>query len=68
MLSFFDQIQQIVLTMIRLVMYIAPIGVFCLLAALAGDVGFCRRHHGAEATSAQPSSASSSSSCCSSSS
>jgi len=39
-LTFFDQIQQIVLTMIRLVMYIAPIGVFCLLAALAGDVGF----------------------------
>lgn len=39
-LSFIDQIQQIVLTMIRLVMYIAPIGVFCLLAALAGDVGF----------------------------
>lgn len=39
-LSFVDQIQQIVLTMIRLVMYIAPLGVFCLLAALAGDVGF----------------------------
>lgn len=39
-LSFIDQIQQIVLTMIRLVMYIAPIGVFCLLAALAGDIGF----------------------------
>lgn len=39
-LGFFDQVQQIVLTMIRLVMYIAPIGVFCLLAALAGDVGF----------------------------
>ncbi|KRD06070.1 sodium:dicarboxylate symporter [Mycobacterium sp. Root265] len=39
-LGFIDQIQQIVLTMIRLVMYIAPIGVFCLLAALAGDVGF----------------------------
>jgi Na+/H+-dicarboxylate symporter len=39
-LSFFDQLQQIVLTMIRLVMYIAPIGVFALLAALAGDVGF----------------------------
>lgn len=38
-LAFIDQIQQIVLTMIRLVMYIAPIGVFCLLAALAGDVG-----------------------------
>ncbi|OZC60004.1 dicarboxylate/amino acid:cation symporter [Rhodococcus sp. 06-418-5] len=39
-LSFMDQIQQIVLTMIRLVMVIAPVGVFCLLAALAGDVGF----------------------------
>ena len=39
-LTFIDQIQQIVLTMIRLVMLIAPIGVFCLLAALAGDVGF----------------------------
>ncbi|AYJ50253.1 dicarboxylate/amino acid:cation symporter [Rhodococcus sp. P1Y] len=39
-LTLFDQIQQIVLTMIRLVMLIAPIGVFCLLAALAGDVGF----------------------------
>ena len=39
-LSFIDQIQQIVLTMIRLIMYVAPIGVFCLLAPLAGDVGF----------------------------
>lgn len=39
-LTFVDQIQQIVLTMIRLVMYVAPIGVFCLLGALAGDVGF----------------------------
>lgn len=39
-LSFFDQLQQIVLAMIRLVMYIAPVGVFCLLAALTGDVGF----------------------------
>lgn len=39
-LGFIDQIQQIVLTMIRLVMYVAPVGVFCLLAALAGDVGF----------------------------
>lgn len=39
-LSFIDQIQQIVLTMIRLIMYIAPLGVFCLLAPLAGDVGF----------------------------
>ena len=39
-LTFVDQLQQILLTMIRLVMYIAPVGVFCLLAALAGDVGF----------------------------
>ena len=39
-LTFFDQVQQIVLTMIRLVMHVAPIGVFCLLAPLAGDVGF----------------------------
>lgn len=35
-----DQIQQVVLLTIRFVMYIAPIGVFALLAALAGDVGF----------------------------
>lgn len=35
-----EQLQQVVLGMIRLVMRIAPIGVFCLLAALAGDVGF----------------------------
>ncbi|MCC4908469.1 dicarboxylate/amino acid:cation symporter [Microbacterium sp. cx-59] len=39
-LDFFDQIQQIVLTMIRFVMLIAPIGVFCLLANLSGTVGF----------------------------
>ena len=39
-LTFVDQVQQIVLTMIRLVMYVAPIGVFCLLASLAGEVGF----------------------------
>ncbi len=39
-LDFFDAIQQIVLTMIRFVMLIAPVGVFCLLAALAGDIGF----------------------------
>ncbi|MDN3497159.1 dicarboxylate/amino acid:cation symporter [Planococcus sp. APC 4015] len=39
-LDFFDQIQQVVLTMIRFVMIIAPIGVFCLLANLAGTVGF----------------------------
>ncbi len=35
-----EQLQQVVLLMIRLVMYIAPIGVFCILANLAGDVGF----------------------------
>lgn len=40
LIDFFDQAQQVVLTMIRFVMYIAPIGVFALLAALAGDVGF----------------------------
>lgn len=39
-LEFFDSIQQVVLTMIRFVMLIAPIGVFCLLANLAGTVGF----------------------------
>lgn len=39
-LDFFDQLQQIVLTMIRFVMVVAPIGVFCLLADLAGRVGF----------------------------
>jgi len=39
-LTFIDQVQQIVLLMIRFVMYLAPVGVFCLLAALAGDVGF----------------------------
>lgn len=39
-LDLLEQLQQIVLTMIRFVMVIAPIGVFCLLAALAGDVGF----------------------------
>ncbi|ALJ21611.1 dicarboxylate/amino acid:cation symporter [Microbacterium sp. No. 7] len=39
-LDFFDAIQQIVLTMIRFVMLIAPVGVFCLLANLAGTVGF----------------------------
>lgn len=39
-LGFVERIQQIVLTMIRMVMYVAPVGVFCLLAALAGDIGF----------------------------
>lgn len=39
-LDFLRQVQQVVLLAIRLVMYMAPIGVFALLAALAGDVGF----------------------------
>ncbi|MDD7960803.1 dicarboxylate/amino acid:cation symporter [Microbacterium thalli] len=39
-LDFFEQIQQVVLTMIRFVMIIAPVGVFCLLANLAGTIGF----------------------------
>ena len=40
LLDVVEQVQQVVLTMIRYVMYVAPVGVFCLLAALAGDVGF----------------------------
>ncbi len=40
LLDVVEQVQQVVLTMIRYVMYAAPVGVFCLLAALAGDVGF----------------------------
>lgn len=39
-LDFAEQTQQIVLTMIRFVMYAAPVGVFALLANLAGTVGF----------------------------
>ncbi|MFT8394606.1 dicarboxylate/amino acid:cation symporter [Propionibacterium sp.] len=39
-LNFFQQAQQIVLIMIRFVMMIAPIGIFCLLADLTGEVGF----------------------------
>lgn len=39
-LEMLNQVQHVVLLMIRFVMYIAPIGVFALLAALAGDVGF----------------------------
>ncbi|WP_205708461.1 cation:dicarboxylate symporter family transporter [Kineococcus siccus] len=39
-LDLFDQLQQVVLGLTRLVMHVAPVGVFCLLAALAGDVGF----------------------------
>ncbi|WP_222131309.1 dicarboxylate/amino acid:cation symporter [Pseudonocardia sp. C8] len=38
-LTFIEHLQQVLLTLIRLVMYVAPIGVFALLAALAGDVG-----------------------------
>ncbi|WP_080791742.1 dicarboxylate/amino acid:cation symporter [Corynebacterium pacaense] len=38
-LDFLDQAQQIILTMIRLIMNIAPIGVFCLLASLTGKSG-----------------------------
>lgn len=38
-LNFTDQVQKVVLLMIRIVMRVAPIGVFALLAALAGDVG-----------------------------
>ena len=34
-----DQAQQVVLTMIKFVMTLAPIGVFCLLAPIAGEVG-----------------------------
>ncbi|WP_224391026.1 dicarboxylate/amino acid:cation symporter [Pseudonocardia sp. ICBG1293] len=34
------QFQQVLLTLIRLVMYVAPIGVFALLADLSGRVGF----------------------------
>ncbi|WP_108719499.1 dicarboxylate/amino acid:cation symporter [Miniimonas sp. S16] len=39
-LDFLEQIQSVVLIMIRMIMRVAPIGVFALLAALAGDVGF----------------------------
>lgn len=38
-LDLLNQVQQVVLTLIRLVMYIAPIGVFCLLASLTGESG-----------------------------
>ena len=38
--EFLDQIQQVVIALIRIVMRIAPIGIFCLLAPLAGTVGF----------------------------
>jgi len=39
-LEFAEQVQQIVLVMIRFVMFVAPFGVFALLANLAGTVGF----------------------------
>lgn len=38
-LDVLSSVQQVVLTMIQMVMRVAPVGVFCLLAALAGDVG-----------------------------
>lgn len=38
-LNFTDQVQKVVLLMIRIVMRVAPVGVFALLASLAGDVG-----------------------------
>lgn len=40
LLEIADQLQQVVLTMIRFVMFLAPIGVFCLLADFAGRIGF----------------------------
>ncbi|GAA1380543.1 dicarboxylate/amino acid:cation symporter [Pseudonocardia kongjuensis] len=39
-LNVIDQLQQILLGLIRIVMYVAPIGVFALLADLSGRVGF----------------------------
>ncbi|MFB9378111.1 dicarboxylate/amino acid:cation symporter [Kineococcus gynurae] len=35
-----EQFQQVVLGLVKLVMRVAPVGVFCLLAPLAGEVGF----------------------------
>lgn len=40
LVDFFDQAQQVVLSVIRLVMYVAPVGVFALLADLSGRIGF----------------------------
>lgn len=40
LIDFFDQAQQVVLGVIRLVMFTAPLGVFALLANLTGTVGF----------------------------
>ncbi|MGO1948402.1 MAG: dicarboxylate/amino acid:cation symporter, partial [Mycobacteriaceae bacterium] len=39
LITMFERIQAVVLTMIQYVMYVAPIGVFCLLASLTGDQG-----------------------------
>ncbi|MEJ6549077.1 dicarboxylate/amino acid:cation symporter [Corynebacterium sp. USCH3] len=39
LIGIFEGIQAVVLTMIQYVMYIAPLGVFCLLAALTGEQG-----------------------------
>ncbi|MEQ3549643.1 dicarboxylate/amino acid:cation symporter [Pseudonocardia nematodicida] len=40
MLDVVEQFQQVLLTLIRMVMYVAPIGVFALLADLSGRIGF----------------------------
>jgi Na+/H+-dicarboxylate symporter len=40
LLGVLESAQQVLLILIRLVMVVAPIGVFALLASLAGDVGF----------------------------
>ena len=39
LLALFEGIQNVVLVMIRYVMYTAPVGVFCLLASLTGEQG-----------------------------
>ncbi|MFZ2275102.1 dicarboxylate/amino acid:cation symporter [Corynebacterium variabile] len=39
LLGLFEGIQNVVLLMIQYVMYVAPIGVFCLLASLTGEQG-----------------------------
>lgn len=39
LIGIFEGIQAVVLTMIQYVMYIAPLGVFCLLASLTGEQG-----------------------------
>ncbi|GAA1135435.1 dicarboxylate/amino acid:cation symporter [Ornithinicoccus hortensis] len=40
LLEILEQVQAVVLIVIRIVMFTAPIGVFALLASLTGDVGF----------------------------